>query len=289
MVERYIYNPSKDRIEGPVYQLGPSRSHPDSQQRGPPFPPLLRARPAPSRSLPHSEVDGAVTILASGGASPTPPFPQTLIPPTPLSTKCACRLFLYIKWLRRQSLAARAMAVGGPGEGRWGVHWLIPPSAVGSQLCLNVHSADGTFLAHGEPLVHTQLVEEMHTGEAPGREGKVRGLVGREGSGAGPGMRPYRLWQVGGPTMAPLGGRSKRSLGTLPQSVRLWLGWEVTTGRSTPWPSSSMKPLQTSLKQSHDFVLHPPRPNSTVFSYALCPLVQTNKHRTSRTFHPPLS
>lgn len=53
---------------------------------------------------------------------------------------------------------------GGPGEGKWGVHWLIPPSAVGSQLCLNVHSADGTFLAHGEPLVHTQLMEKMHTG-----------------------------------------------------------------------------------------------------------------------------
>lgn len=55
------------------------------------------------------------------------------------------------------------MAVGGPGEGKWGVHWLTPPSAVSSQLCLNVHPADGAFLAHGEPLVHAQLVKEMHT------------------------------------------------------------------------------------------------------------------------------
>lgn len=58
-----------------------------------------------------------------GGPSPTPTSPPTRLPPAPLSTKCACRLFLYIKWLRRQSLAARAMAVRGPGEGKWGVHW----------------------------------------------------------------------------------------------------------------------------------------------------------------------
>lgn len=167
MVKRYIYNPSKDRIEGPGYRLGPAGSHLDSQQHGPPLP---TPAPGTASSLPpakqvdgHGRTDGAVTTL-DRWASPTPSFPQTRIPPTPLSTKCACRLFLYIKWLRRQSLAARAMAVGGPGEGKWGVHWLIPPSAVSSQLCLNVHSADGAFLAHGEPLVHTQLVKEMHTG-----------------------------------------------------------------------------------------------------------------------------
>lgn len=54
-----------------------------------------------------------------GSSHPTPPLPQTPLP-TPLSTQCASRLLLYVKWLRRQSLAARAMAVGGPGEGNGG-------------------------------------------------------------------------------------------------------------------------------------------------------------------------
>lgn len=84
-------------------------------------------------------------------------------------------------------MAARAMAVGGPGEGKWGIHWLIPPSAVGSQLCLNVHPADGAFLAHGEPLVHAQLVKEMHTWEAPARERGVRRTVEGKGPGTAPG------------------------------------------------------------------------------------------------------
>lgn len=162
MVERYIYNPSKGRIEGPVYQLGPSGSRLDSQQHGPPLPtPALGT----ASSLPPTQRGRwGQSPFWMGGSSPTLPFPRTRIPPTPLSTKCACRLFLYVKWLRRQSLAARAMAVGGPGEGKWGIHWLIPSSAVSSQLCLNVHPADGAFLAHGEPLVHAELVKKVHTG-----------------------------------------------------------------------------------------------------------------------------
>lgn len=35
-------------------------------------------------------------------------------------------------------------------------------SAVGGQLGLNVHSADGAFPAGGQPLVHARLVEEVH-------------------------------------------------------------------------------------------------------------------------------
>lgn len=125
MVERYIYNPSKGRIEGPVYQLGPLGSPLDSQQHGPPLPtPALGT----ASSLPTAQRGRwGQSPFWMGGSSPTLPFPRTLIPPTPLSTKCACRLFLYVKWLRRQSLAARAMAVGGPGEGKWGIHWLFLP------------------------------------------------------------------------------------------------------------------------------------------------------------------
>lgn len=157
---------------------------------------------------------------------------------------------------------------GGPGEGKWGVHWLIPPSAVGSQLCLNVHSADGTFLAHGEPLVHTQLVEEVHTGEAPGREGRVRGLVEREGPGAGPEAEQHRLSLDWGPHQHH-GGWAKEGVGSPVSRVRLWLGWEVMTR------PSSTKPFQTSRKQSHDFVLDPSRPNITLLSHTLCPPVHT--------------
>lgn len=37
-------------------------------------------------------------------------------------------------------------------------------SAVGGQLGLNVHSADGAFPAGGQPLIHARLVEEVHAG-----------------------------------------------------------------------------------------------------------------------------
>lgn len=72
-------------------------------------------------------------------------------------------------------------------------------------------------------------------------------------------------------------------------AVRLWQGWEVMTGRSTPQPSSSMKPLQTSLKQSHDFVLHPSKPNITLFSYTLGPPVHITSitHLEHSTHHVP--
>ena len=245
MVERYIYNPLKDRIEGPGCQLGSAGLPLDSQQRGPPFPPLFRATPAPS--LPRSrrtdgrtdgQTDGAVTTL-HGRVSPHPllssdtDYHQLLFP-----QKCACRLFLYIKWLRRQSLAARAMAVGGPGEGKWGVHWLIPPSAVGSQLCLNVHSADGAFLAHGEPLVHTQLMKEMHTGEAPGRgKGKweqwSKGRVPRCARSRGkPTTRGTRRLTPKG-SWGPCHG------------VSLWLGWKCTTGGEAQDPPPPGPPTQS--------------------------------------------
>lgn len=91
---------------------------------GPSFPSWLQARPAPS--LPHSKVVGGSRHSGLGGRGSS----SCLRPPTPTSfpsgvgttnssfhKKCACRFFLYVKWLRRQSLAARAMAVGGPGEG----------------------------------------------------------------------------------------------------------------------------------------------------------------------------
>jgi len=37
-------------------------------------------------------------------------------------------------------------------------------SALGCELCLDVHSADGTLPTGGQPLVHTRLMEQMHTG-----------------------------------------------------------------------------------------------------------------------------
>lgn len=36
-------------------------------------------------------------------------------------------------------------------------------STLGRQLRLNVHSADGALLIGEEPLIHTQLMEEVHT------------------------------------------------------------------------------------------------------------------------------
>lgn len=36
-------------------------------------------------------------------------------------------------------------------------------STLSRQLRLNVHSADGALLVGEEPLVHTQLMEEVHT------------------------------------------------------------------------------------------------------------------------------
>ena len=129
-------------------------------------------------------------------------------------------------------MAARAMAVGGPGEGKWGVHWLLLPSAVGSQLCLNVHSADGAFLAHGEPLVHTQLMKEMHTGEAPGRgQGKWEQWSG--------GRVPCSARSRGKQT--PRGTRRLTLRGSWGpcHGVSLWLGWECMMGRRVPRPPSS--------------------------------------------------
>lgn len=35
-------------------------------------------------------------------------------------------------------------------------------SAVGGQLGLNVHSADGAFPAGSQPLIHARLMEEVH-------------------------------------------------------------------------------------------------------------------------------
>lgn len=89
-----------------------------SQQLGPPLPaPALGTASSP---LPlHSKAMRQSPFWVGGQPPPlphpSPPLPQTLVP-TPLSTKCACRLLLYVKWLRRQSLAARAMAVGGGGD-----------------------------------------------------------------------------------------------------------------------------------------------------------------------------
>ncbi len=37
-------------------------------------------------------------------------------------------------------------------------------SALGGELCLDVHSADGTLPTGGQPLIHTRLMEQMHTG-----------------------------------------------------------------------------------------------------------------------------
>lgn len=47
-------------------------------------------------------------------------------------------------------------------------------STLGGQLGLDVHSADGALLIGQEPLVHTQLMEQMHTWQTPagGRESK---------------------------------------------------------------------------------------------------------------------
>lgn len=43
-------------------------------------------------------------------------------------------------------------------------------STLSRQLCLDVHPADGALLIGDEPLVHAQLVEEVHTRETPGEE-----------------------------------------------------------------------------------------------------------------------
>lgn len=45
-------------------------------------------------------------------------------------------------------------------------------STLSRQLRLNVHSADGALLVGDEPLVHAQLVEEVHTREPSGWGGK---------------------------------------------------------------------------------------------------------------------
>lgn len=52
-------------------------------------------------------------------------------------------------------------------------------STLSGQLRLNVHPADGALLVGDEPLVHAQLVEEVHTWEASGEEtDKVITLTG---------------------------------------------------------------------------------------------------------------
>lgn len=43
-------------------------------------------------------------------------------------------------------------------------------STLSRQLRLNVHPADGALLIGDEPLVHAQLVEEVHTRESSGKE-----------------------------------------------------------------------------------------------------------------------
>lgn len=43
-------------------------------------------------------------------------------------------------------------------------------STLGGQLRLNVHPADGALLVGDEPLVHAQLVEEVHTRETSGED-----------------------------------------------------------------------------------------------------------------------
>ena len=43
-------------------------------------------------------------------------------------------------------------------------------STLSRQLRLNVHPADGALLIGNEPLVHTQLVEEVHTRKSSGEE-----------------------------------------------------------------------------------------------------------------------
>lgn len=47
-------------------------------------------------------------------------------------------------------------------------------STLSRQLRLNVHSADGALLVGDEPLVHAQLVEEVHTREPSGWGGGNR-------------------------------------------------------------------------------------------------------------------
>lgn len=104
-------------------------------------------------------------------------------------------------------------------------------------------------------------------GQRTGGKGRVLG---------GPGVAQY--WQSQATGRGRGGGVWRTHTGTTGRRgswepcprVRLWLGWEVMTGRSTPRPSSPRKSFQTSLKQSHDFVLDPSRPNITPFSYTLC-------------------
>lgn len=44
-------------------------------------------------------------------------------------------------------------------------------STLGGQLRLDVHPADGALLVGDQPLVHAQLVEQVHTREASGGGG----------------------------------------------------------------------------------------------------------------------
>lgn len=53
--------------------------------------------------------------------------------------------------------------VGGWVGGWVGVGKRQTASTLGRQLRFNVHPADGALLIGEEPLVHTQLMEEVHT------------------------------------------------------------------------------------------------------------------------------
>lgn len=53
-------------------------------------------------------------------------------------------------------------------------------STLGRQLRFDVYPADGALLVGEEPLVHTQLMEEVHTRQAPGQEtqgGAINGVT----------------------------------------------------------------------------------------------------------------
>lgn len=54
--------------------------------------------------------------------------------------------------------------------GGWVVGKQQTASTLSRQLRFNVHPADGALLIGEEPLVHTQLMEEVHTRQAPGQQ-----------------------------------------------------------------------------------------------------------------------
>lgn len=67
-------------------------------------------------------------------------------------------------------------------------------STLGGQLRLDVHPADGALLVGDEPLVHAQLVEEVHTGEASGEDTDRRYQLPPARLGGGGGHPCPLLW-----------------------------------------------------------------------------------------------